>query len=252
MRKLLAILFLVLSSGVVMAQTVTPATAETAPATATEAQAQVIALPKTDWLTPFSEIKVDGPLVITFKRVPTPEEARITYDTKGCLTSKFKAEIDKRGVLNIEERYDPKRTTVTEVTVCYHDIKKVKVAHAKAEFTNVVERDMFDVEISGGAALKMEVKTLDLQVNCTGRSLLTLSGNTKYLTMKVSTAKMDGAKLYTVASIVDASHNAEVRINVSERLEAITSTDAKLLYKGSPAILRDHTSLFGGYIRNID
>lgn len=249
MRRLLAILLLALTSGVVVAQTTTT---EAAPAAATEAQSQVVSLPKTDWLTPFNEIKVDGPLIVTFKQVPTPEEARITYDTKGCLTSKFKAEIDKRGVLNIEERYDPKRNTVTEVTVYYSDIKKVKVAHAKAEFTDVVKRDMFDVEISGGAVVTMEVKTLDLQVNCTGRSLLTLSGDTKYLTMRVSTANMNGAKLYTVASIVDVSHNAEVRINVSERLEAITSTDAKLLYKGSPAILRDHTSLFGGYIRNID
>ena len=247
MKRLLTIVLLTFSVGVMYAQsaiadaTVTPAT-----------DAQAVPMPKTDWLTPFSEIKVDGPMVVTFKYVPTQEEVRITYDTKGCLTSKFKAEISKAGVLNIEERYDPKRNTVTEVTVYYSDLQRVKISHAKAEFSDVVKRKMFDVEVSGGAVVTMNVETLDLSVNCTGRSLLTLSGKTKYLTMKVSTAKMNGAKLSTVASVVDVMHNAEVRINVSERLEAVTSTDAKLLYKGAPAIVRDHTGFFGGSIINID
>lgn len=249
MKKLLVILLFSLSTGVVFAQQAVTASATSL--TAAE-QAQMVSMPKTDWLTPFYEIKVDGPIEITFKKVATQEEARIIYDTKGNITSKFKAEIDKDGLLTIEERFDPKRNTVTEVTLYYADVREIKIAHAKAHFDEVVKRDMFDVEVSGGAVVTMDVETLDLVVSCTGRSMLTLSGNTKYLTMKVSTARLNGAKLYTVASRVDVSHNAEVRINVSERLEATTSTSAKLLYKGSPAILRDHTSVFGGDIINID
>jgi hypothetical protein len=38
---------------------------------------------------------------------------------------------------------------------------------------------------------------------------------------------------------------------VSERLEAITSTSAKLYYKGEPAILRKKNSLFGGEITSV-
>ena len=37
-----------------------------------------------------------------------------------------------------------------------------------------------------------------------------------------------------------------------ERLEATTSTGAKLLYKGTPVILRNHNVAFGGDIINID
>jgi hypothetical protein len=59
---------------------------------------------------------------------------------------------------------------------------------------------------------------------------------------------MAGFDLQTVAANVDASHEAEVRISVSERLEAMTSTSAKLLYKGTPTILRNKNSLFGGEI----
>jgi hypothetical protein len=55
-----------------------------------------------------------------------------------------------------------------------------------------------------------------------------------------------------VSATVDASHSAELRMTITERLEATTSTGAKLLYKGTPTILRDHTVIFGGEIININ
>ena len=217
--------------------------------TATE---QVVSIPKTDWLTPFTQIKVDGPMNVVLKKVATVEECRITYDTKGNITSKFKFEVDAKGVLIVSEKADPKRTTVTDVTIYYNTLREAKIAHAKAEFENCIEGTMFDIGVSGGAMVSLDVKTLDLAVECTGVSRLTLNGSTKYLTMRISTAKVDCSTLSTVATIVDASHSAEVRVVVSERLEATTSTGAKLLYKGTPTILRDHTVIFGGDIININ
>ena len=70
--------------------------------------------------------------------------------------------------------------------------------------------------------------------------------------MRVSTAKVDCTKLSVVSATVDASHSSELRLTVSERLEATTSTGAKLLYKGYPTILRDHAMIFGGEIININ
>jgi hypothetical protein len=43
-----------------------------------------------------------------------------------------------------------------------------------------------------------------------------------------------------------------VRISVSERLEAITSTSAQIYYKGEPVILRTKNSLFGGEIAAVN
>ena len=70
--------------------------------------------------------------------------------------------------------------------------------------------------------------------------------------MRVSTAKVDCTRLSVVSATIDASHSAEARLTISERLEATTSTGAKLLYKGNPIILRDHTVVFGGEIININ
>ena len=217
--------------------------------TATE---QVVSIPKTDWLTPFTQIKVDGPMNVVLKKVATVEECRITYDTKGNLTSKFKFEVDKKGLLVVSEKYDPKRTSVTDITIYYHSASMVKIAHAKAVFEEVVESPVFDLIVSGGAMVSLDVNTMDIAVECTGVSRLTLNGSTKYLTMRASTAKIDCTKLSVVSATVDASHSAEVRLTISERLDAATSTGAKLLYKGYPAILRNHEVAFGGEVININ
>ena len=213
---------------------------------------QVVSLPKTDWLVSFNTVKIDGPMNVVFKKVDTAEELRITYDTKGNITSKFKFEIDKKGVLVVSEKSDPKRTSVTDITIYYNSLREVKLAHAKAEFEDTITSEIFDLAVSGGAMASLDIKTLDTAVECTGVSRLTIGGTTKYLTMRVSTAKVDGSKLSTVSSTIEVSHSAEVRLVVSERLEATTSTGAKLLYKGYPTILRDHNAIFGGEIININ
>ncbi len=213
---------------------------------------QVVSIPKTDWLTSFNSVKIDGPMNVIFKKVSTVEESRITYDTKGNITSKFKFEVDKRGTLVVTEKFDPKRTSVTDITIFYHTLREAKIAHAKAIFENVVESKLFDLYVSGGAMVSLAIQTMDIAVECTGVSRLTLKGSTKYFTMKVSTAKVDCTELSVVSATIDASHSSETRVNITERLDATTSTGAKLLYKGRPVILRDHTAVFGGEIININ
>ena len=244
MKRVLLISILAMVSFAFAAQDIVPATD-----VATE---QVVSIPKTDWLTPFNKIKVDAPLNVVFKKVATDDECRITYDTKGNITSKFKFEVDARGVLVISEKSDPKRTTVTDVVVYYNALNGVKIAHAKAEFENQIESDLFDLTVSGGAIVSLGIKTLDSAIECTGVSRLTIEGETKYLTMTVSTAKVDCSKLNVVSATISVSHSAEARLFVSERLDATTTTGAKILYKGHPAILRDHTAIFGGEIININ
>jgi hypothetical protein len=251
MKKALILTVFAVVTFVASAQDITtPAT--TSSAESTPATEQVVSIPKTDWLTPFNRIKVDGQMNVILKQVPTAEECRITYDTKGNITSKFKFEVDKKGVLVVSEKYDPKRTSVTDITIYYNSLREAKIAHAKAVFENEIEANLFDLIVSGGAMVSLDVKTLDTAVECTGVSRLTLNGSTKYLTMRASTATIDCTKLSVVSATIDASHSAEVRLTVSERLEATTSTGAKLLYKGQPTILRDHTVVFGGEIININ
>lgn len=245
MKRIIALLILVMSMGFASAQEVQSA----AQATATE---QVTSIPKTDWLTDFTKIKIDAPINLTLKKVNEGEEVRIVYDTKGDVTSKFRYDVDRKGLLTVSEKVDPKRLTVTDVIIYYKSLSDVKISHAKVVFEDAIDVNIFDLSVSGGATVSLSIKTLDTAVECTGSSSLVIAGETKYLTMRVSTAKVDCSQLSTVSTTVEASHSAEVRVVVSERLEATTSTGGKLLYKGTPIILRARNAIFGGDVININ
>lgn len=213
---------------------------------------QIVSMPKTDWLQPFSGVKIDGPMNVVMKRVATAEESKITYDTKGNITSKFKFELDRNGLLTVSERVDPKRISVTDVIIYYHSLKEVKISRAQVEFEDEIESKIFDLLVSSGATVTLGLRAFDVAAECTGTSRLTLTGNTKYITLRASTAKIDASTFSTVSATIDISHSAEVRLAVSERLECTTSTGAKLLYKGHPEVVRDHSMIFGGDIINVN
>ena len=213
---------------------------------------RILSVPKTDLLSPFSKLEIDGPMSVTLKAAASDADVKIVYDTKGCTTSRFKASVNKDGALRIEERIDQKRDTNTEVTLYYRSLTDIRIMRATVVFDDEMECRMLDMTVASGAIVKLGVKTLDMTVECTGRSSMTLSGTSRYFRLNASSSVVDARHLNTVSSVIDASHNAEVRIVVSERLEATTSTAAKLLYRGRPAIVREHTSLFGGDIISID
>ena len=215
--------------------------------------ARTVSVPKTEWLSPFNKVVVDGYINVVFKQVDNEDGLKIVYDNTGNNFSRFRAIVDKNGILNIVERADSKQlTTPTEVTVWYKSLNSISVIQATAVFEGVIDSKLLDLTIKGGAVASMNIKSLDALVECTGKSRLKISGQSRYFKINISTAKMDGTELQTVSANIDASHEAEVSIGVSERLEAVTSTSAKLYYKGRPTILRNKNSLFGGEILAIE
>ena len=218
----------------------------------TSAQSSV-SLPKTDYLAPFEKIAVSGPIVVKFCRVTNPDDIKIVYDTKNNIASRFRAQIDRNGVLHLTDRFDTKQFPVTtDVTVYHTSLKDISINQATASFDSALDSRILDLSVSGGAVVTATIHTLDTYVECTGKSLLKLDGDSRYFKIAVSTAKVDAFKLSTVSLDVNASHNAEVRCTVTERLEAVTSTSAKLLYKGNPEIIRNRNTMFGGDILAIE
>ena len=217
-----------------------------------ESVARVISMPKTEWLPAYNKVVVEGPINVVFKYAASSESLKIIYDQKGSTTSRFRAGVDKKGVLTISERNDNKDSEVmTEVTVWYNTLEDISVSGSTAIFEDAVSSQLFDLKVRSGATVSIAIDALDALVECTGKSRLEISGQSRYFKLAISTAKMNGYGLKTVAANIDASHEAEVRLSVSERLEAITSTSAKLYYKGEPAILRKKNSLFGGEITSV-
>lgn len=210
--------------------------------------ASIISTPQSEWLGSFDAIDINGPMQVTLIRISENEGPKIIFDTKGSTTTKFKAEVDKNRVLEVVETIDAKRTTITEVKIYHQDISSLSVTGADVTVEQPFEDKMLDVQIAGGATLRAKVNLLDLDMMVTGRSSVVLEGSARYLDLQISTAQFDAAALQTMSTIVDASHGAEVSLNVSERLDAATATSAKITYSGNPTLIRVRNSLFGGEI----
>jgi hypothetical protein len=54
-----------------------------------------------------------------------------------------------------------------------------------------------------------------------------------------------------MSTTVAASHNAEVMVDASQRLEANTATGGVIFYKSLPEIYRENISLFGGEVKQL-
>lgn len=213
--------------------------------------AAIISTPQSEWLGSFDKINISGAMQVSLIRIPEDEGPKIYFDTKGSTTTKFKVEVDKKGVLNVIETVDAKRTSITEVRIYYRNITSLTIAGADVTMEQQFESKMFDLSVSGGATLRAKVDVLDMDVTVTGRSSVVIDGSSRYLGLKVSTAKFDATALQTMSTIADASHGAEVSLFVTERLEASTATSAKITYHGSPSLVRVRSSLFGGEIMAI-
>ena len=209
---------------------------------------QIVSTPRSEWLGSFDGITVTGNMHVRLIKNSAEEGPRIIYDTKGVTAGKFTAAVDKKGVLKIDEPIDDKRTTITEVTIYCNEISSLSVAGADFSFENTVTGKMFDLEVSSGATVTAKVDVSDLAAEITGKSCVVIEGAARYMKLNISTAKFDGAELTTMSSIIDASHGADVKLSVTERLEAVTSTSGKISYKGNPEIVRVRSSLFGGEI----
>ncbi|MEG2613950.1 MAG: DUF2807 domain-containing protein [Alistipes sp.] len=206
---------------------------------------------KSLWLTEFSEINANGPFNIVFEQIAETEAPRIVYDTKGSYTSKFRAEV-KNSVLSISEKIESKRTTITTVKVYFHTLTKIKIIGAVASFNAPVVATMLDMSIGGGAVMTAAFDIVDLNLEVSGKSGVTLTGLARYLTLTASTSKVDATQLKVMSLYVDASNSAQVMVYATERFDAKTSTGAKITYMGNPAIIRGGASFTGGEITKVD
>jgi hypothetical protein len=167
------------------------------------------------------------------------------------VTSKFTVEVDREGVLKIRERYDPKRVGATEVKLFYNTLDDIKLSRADAVFEGTLKTSIVDIVLSNGAQLIANIDVKDIKIRISGECRVELTGHTLYQDADVATAKYNAIGLESVSTIVRAEHNAEVKVDATERLEAKSTTGGKILYKSTPDILRTEKSLFGVDIQQL-
>ena len=215
-------------------------------------ETKAIVMSKTEQLQPYTGVVIDGTIDVVLRRAESVEALRAIYDQRSNSVPRVRMGIDKNGVLTISERAESQQDgEVPKVELWYTNLSKIDVSKAAVRFEDVVEGQILDMEVKSGATVEVALKVLDADVTCTGKSAIKASGEARYLDLHISNATFDGVELQTMSTRADASHEAEVVVAVSERLVAITSTSAKMLYKGEPTIIRGKNSLFGGVIERV-
>ena len=157
-----------------------------------------------EWLTSFTAVEVSAPLDVKFVQVPDTEAPKIVYDTKGSYTTKFRAEV-KDKVLRITERSDARRPDRTSVTVYYNSLERVAIADAVATFDSTLVATVLDLTVGGMAQVTARMDVKDLKMELTGKSTATLTGAVRYLSLFVSTGKLEAAGLEVMAAEADVT-----------------------------------------------
>ena len=204
-----------------------------------------------EWLTSFTAVEVSAPLDVRFVQVPDTEAPKIVYDTKGSYTSKFRAEV-KDKTLRISERPDSRRPDRTEVTVYYNTLQSVSLSGAAAVFEGTVDAVQLDLTLGRKASLTAAFDVKDLRMELTGGSSATLTGKASYLTLFASTGRVAASGLEVMSAEVNAQSKADVSLWITDRFIGKTTTNARITYKGQPAVVRGGAKFMGGEISHVE
>ena len=183
-----------------------------------------------EWLTTFEAVAVDADLDIKFVKVPDTEAPKIVYDTKGSYTSTFR----------------------TEVTVYYNTLQSVSLSGAAAVFEGTVDAVQLDLTLGRKASLTAAFDVKDLRMELTGGSSATLTGKASYLTLFASTGRVAASGLEVMSAEVNAKSKADVSLWITDRFIGKTTTNARITYKGQPAVVRGGAKFMGGEISHVE
>ena len=206
---------------------------------------------RNEWLPTFEAVAVDADLDIKFVRVPDTQAPKIVYDTKGSYTSKFRAEVRDK-VLRITEKADSRRPERTQVTVYYNTLHSVALSGATAVFEGTLDATLFDLTVGRKASLTATLDIQDLKMELTGNSSATLAGKVRYLSLYASTGKVAASELEVMSAEVNAQSKADVSLWITDRFVGKTTTNARITYKGKPAVVRGGAKFMGGEISRVE
>ena len=228
----------------------TPATLrpEAGATTLVQAADSLLAGSGSQWLPVFSAIEIMAPADVLLVQVPDTEAPKIVYDTKGATTTRFRAEV-RDGVLRISERRDSRRSERTSVTVYYNTLQRLSVQEASVSFDAPFRATLFDLKLGSSAQLKAELDVADLSLELSGgNTVATLGGKARYMRVYASGGRVGAADLEAMSVEANATGSSRVVLQVTDRLEAKTSTGGVVTYKGNPAIVRADEKFMGGSI----
>ena len=115
-----------------------------------------------------------------------------------------------------------------------------------------VDAVLLDLTLGRKASLTAAFDVKDLRMELTGGSSATLTGKAGYLTLFASTGRVAASGLEVMSAEVNAQSKADVSLWITDRFIGKTTTNARITYKGQPAVVRGGAKFMGGEISHVE
>ena len=143
------------------------------------------------------------------------------------------------------------------MTVYYNTLQSVSLSGAAAVFEGTVDAVLLDLTLGRKASLTAAFDVKDLRMELTGGSSATLTGKAGYLTLFASTGRVAASgvaasDLEVMSAEVNAQSKADVSLWITDRFIGKTTTNARITYKGQPAVVRGGAKFMGGEISHVE
>lgn len=187
-------------------------------------------------VTPFSSLEVNGSAMVEFTQGPAVE-ITATGNVSAVEGVSVKS---KDNILRISAR----TSEGLLIKVTAPSVEKIRVSGA-AGLTgkNLFMQDMLNVETGGAANLKMEVQVKNLVAGMSGASVMTLSGTTDFLDLKMSGAANGKFEdLAAKEAQINASGASSGKLNVTDKVAGKVTAAASVKFTADPPINQLETS----------
>lgn len=184
----------------------------------------------------FDQIEINGALKVDLVKVDSNSETGVRQEseTKGELT----VEVNGKGVLIIKEKIDKHRTDSTHLTIMYNELSSLKSSAATVTFESEITDDIVDLELRSKSKFTAKVDVDDMRIEATSDCVVELEGEVRYLDLDITRSKFLNSDLVVMSAEISASQNAEVDLDVYDRIVAKSTSKGNISYSGAPKITR--------------
>lgn len=205
-----------------------------------------------DKLLNFRKVSLSGKMKVTLRPVEGQDKTSVMADLTTAEAERFEYKVAD-GTLTVKIK-SPKKgepETTPAVEICYAELAALDISSSEVVLDGAWSGGAVDLSVSNAGRLTGNIELKDIDISMSEKSLVTLEGRAKYVNASVSTtSRLDMRKTENVDFTVRAATNAEVYLLAGERIVARAATNASVMYKGRPDILRDKNSM-GGKVSNI-
>lgn len=167
----------------------------------------------------FGEIRLGGAMELS---VEVSTDSTVTVEADDNLLPHIKTEVEDEILTITSDNISSSKIPV--ITITTPTLLELKVSGASTAQVNGLKNETLEVEASGASKIQLEGTTTDLEVEASGASQVT------------------GGTFVAKKADLAVSGASSIELDVSDELTADASGSSKIIYHGSPKILKDETS----------